>query len=53
MRPLDVPRENGLGDLERATVALSRDGVRQQAVRERDEPFGDFGMSSYKGKPPA
>ena len=25
----------------------------KQAVRERDEPFGDFGMSSYKGKPPA
>ena len=24
----------------------------KQAVRERDEPFGDFGMSSYKGKPP-
>ncbi len=24
----------------------------KQAVRERDEPFGDFGASSYKGKPP-
>jgi hypothetical protein len=21
----------------------------KQAVRERDEPFGDFGMSSFKG----
>ncbi len=24
----------------------------KQAVRERDEPFGDFGASTYKGKPP-
>ncbi|MCA9672804.1 MAG: hypothetical protein KC503_44735 [Myxococcales bacterium] len=23
----------------------------KQAVRERDEPFGDFGASSYKGPP--
>lgn len=25
----------------------------RQAVRDRDEPFGDFGPSTYKGKPPA
>ncbi|WP_419249690.1 crotonase/enoyl-CoA hydratase family protein [Sandaracinus amylolyticus] len=23
----------------------------KQAVRERDEPFGDFGLSTYKGRP--
>lgn len=25
----------------------------RQAVRDRDEPFGDLGPSTYKGKPPA
>jgi enoyl-CoA hydratase len=24
----------------------------KEAVRARDEPFGDFGASTYKGKPP-